>query len=301
VSTLESDLEAPAPELRLEPVLNRPDMPEANPVTGRDRRGVWLARLFLGVLGLLFALPMLWLILASVDSKASWSVELPHWTFQNFSKILSNNSGAMVNSVVLSVVSTLIATVTAVLAAYALSRKKIPLKRSFMLGVLFLSAVPIVILIVPVYQMFADLGWLSLIPTALFLAVTSLPFEIYLIKNFLDAVPRDLEEAARIENANTFQVLTKVVIPLAFPGITAAAIFGFITAWGSFLIPLVLIASPSQAPASIAVYGYMSSSEILYGDIAAFSLVFAVPVFILYAISGRAFSGGFILRAAVKG
>ena len=63
--------------------------------------------------------------------------------------------------------------------------------------------------------------------------MTSLPFEIYLMKNFIDAVPTDLEEAARIEGASTFQVLRKVVVPLALPGIAAASIFGFVNSWGS--------------------------------------------------------------------
>ena len=80
-------------------------------------------------------------------------------------------------------------------------------------------------------------GLLSIIPTAVFLSVTSLPFEIYLMKNFIDAVPEDLEEAARMERASTFQVLARVIVPLALPGIAAAAIFGFVNAWGSFIVP----------------------------------------------------------------
>jgi ABC-type sugar transport system permease subunit len=75
------------------------------------------------------------------------------------------------------------------------------------------------ILIIPIFELFSDLGWLSILPCALFLAVTMLPFEIYLIKNFIDAVPQDLEEAARMERAGTMQILLKVIGPLAMPGI----------------------------------------------------------------------------------
>src|SRR3954454_8150551 len=133
--------------------------------------------------------------------------------------------------------------------------------------VLFLSGVPLAILIIPVFQLFSLINWLSILPCALFLAVTTLPFEIYLIKNFIDAVPRDLEEAARMERASTFHILTRVVGPLALPGIGAAAIFGFVQAWVSFLIPLVLITSPSQQPGPTAIFGYIGSANVRYGEI----------------------------------
>ena len=187
------------------------------------------------------------------------------------------------------------------LAAYALSRRRIPWKGPLLLIVLFLTGVPLAILIIPIFELFSDLGWLSILPCALFLAVTTLPFEIYLIKNFIDAVPQDLEEAARMERAGTMQILLKVIGPLAMPGIAAAAIFGFVTAWGSFLIPLVLITSPNQQPGSIAIFGFIGAAHVQYGNIAAFSLVYAVPIFLLYALSSRLFRGGFVLSGAVRG
>ncbi len=135
----------------------------------------------------------------------------------------------------------------------------------------------------------------------IFLSVTSLPFEIYLMKNFIDAVPTDLEEAARIESASTFQVLRRVVVPLAMPGIAAASIFGFVNAWGSFVVPLILISPANQQPAPIAIYTFLTVPKPEYGNIAAYSLVFCVPVFILYAISSRLFREGFVLGGGVKG
>jgi multiple sugar transport system permease protein len=139
------------------------------------------------------------------------------------------------------------------------------------------------------------------LPTAVFLSVTSLPFEIYLMKNFIDAVPVDLEEAARMERASTFQVLRKVVIPIALPGIAAAAIFGFVNAWGSFVVPLILISNANQQPAPIAIYTFLTLPKAQFGNIAAYSLVFCIPVFVLYAASSRLFKEGFVLSGGVKG
>lgn len=276
--------------------------PPPNPPGRRSVGGKALSNALLALVGVVFLLPMLWLVFASLDSGASWSIEIPHLTGSHFVNALSgNNLRALINSLVLSVISTAIATVCAAMAAYALSRRRIPWKGPLLLVVLFLSGVPLAILIIPIFQMFSSINWLSILPCALFLAVTTLPFEIYLIKNFIDAVPHDLEEAARIERANTFHILTRVVGPLALPGIGAAAIFGFVQAWGSFLIPLVLITSPDQQPVPVAIFGYIGSANVRYGEIAAFSLVYAIPIFLLYALSSRLFRGGFVLGGAVKG
>ena len=170
-----------------------------------------------------------------------------------------------------------------------------------LLVVLLLSGVPMSILVIPIFQMFTDLGFLSIVPAGLFLAVTAMPFEIWLIKNFMDAIPYELEEAARIEQASTWQILTRVVGPLALPGIGAGAIYAFVNAWGSFIVPLLLISNASQQPGSVAIYDYIGSAVVRYGDIAAFSLLYSLPVFLLYAVMSRLFSGGFTLGGALKG
>ena len=279
-----------------------PEQPEANKETQNKKVRKTFSNGLLLIFGLLFLAPMIWLVFASLDSQATWAVEWPHFTMSNFHTVLSGTDlQALVNSLILAIVSTAIATTTGMLAAYSLSRRRIPFKGPLLLFVLFTSGVPLTILIVPLYQLFATYGLLSIVPTAIFLAVTSLPFEIYLMKNFIDAVPEDLEEAARMEKANTFQVLTRVIGPLALPGIAAAAIFGFVNAWGSFIVPLILISSSGQQPAPVAIFGFIGAANVRYGDIAAFSLVFCVPVFILYSLSARLFREGFVLGGAVKG
>lgn len=291
--------QAPAQE-QISPA--RVALPPPNPPVRRAWARSTASSTILTLMGLLFLAPMLWLVFASLDSRATWAIEWPHFTLGNFGQAVSSaDLQALVNSLVLAIVSTAISTFCATLAGYVLSRRRIPFKGPLLLAVLFLTGVPLTILIIPIYQMYASIGWLSLMPTAIFLAVTSMPFEIYLIKNFIDAVPADLEEAARMERASTMQILRRVVGPLALPGIGAAAIFGFVNSWGSFIVPLVLISSSSQQPGTVAIYGFIGAANVRYGDIAAFSLLFAVPVFVLYALSSRLFREGFVLRGAVKG
>ena len=279
-----------------------PGRPPANRAPRRQVAASTASHLLLAVIGLAFVLPMLWLLFAAFDAKASWGIEWPHLTLENFAATLhSTELQALANSLILSMVATAVATACALPSAYALSRRRIPFKGPILLGVLFLTGVPLAILIIPVYQMFAEIGWLSILPAGLFLAVTSLPFEIFLIKNFIDAVPQDLEEAARLERATTWQVLSRVVLPLATPGICAAAIFGFVNAWGSFIVPLILITAAGQQVGPIAIYNFVNGYEIHYGEIAAFSVVFALPVVILYGFASRFFREGFVLGGAVKG
>jgi multiple sugar transport system permease protein len=281
---------------------NAPVMPPENRQTQRTKVRTVSLHLILGGLGILFLAPMLWLFLAAIDKNASWGIEWPHFSLINFRHVLTGSLlHSLWNSVVLAVISTAIASVTGVFAAYALSRRKIPFKGPLLLFIIFSSGVPLAIMVIPVYEIFSRFGFLSILPTAVFLSVTSLPFEVYLMKNFIDAVPTDLEEAARMERASTFQVLRRVVIPLAMPGIAAASIFGFVNAWGSFVVPLILISPANQQPAPIAIYTFLTLPKAEFGNIAAYSLVFCVPVFILYAVSSRLFREGFVLGGGVKG
>jgi multiple sugar transport system permease protein len=279
-----------------------PILPAENRETQRTVVRSVTTHVVLGGIGLLFVAPMLWLLLASVDSQATYGVEWPHFSLVNFRHVLTGSLfHALFNSVVLAVVSTAIASVAGVFAAYSLSRRKIPFKGPLLLFIIFTSGVPLAIMVIPVYEMFSRFGLLTIFPTAVFLSVTSLPFEIYLMKNFIDAVPVDLEEAARMEKASTFQVLRLVIVPLALPGIAAAAIFGFVNAWGSFIVPLILISPANQQPAPIALYTFLTLPKAQFGNMAAYSLIFCVPVFILYAVSSRLFREGFVLGGGVKG
>ncbi|MDX8482566.1 carbohydrate ABC transporter permease [Mesorhizobium sp. VK24D] len=260
-----------------------------------------LVNLLLAVFGLFFVLPMLWLVLASVDAAASQQFKLPELTLQQFALALEPDKiQALVNSLIVSLIATVVATVPSTIAAYSFSRHRIPGKQGILLGIVFLSGVPISILIIPIYQLFEWADLLSLMPTGVFLGATAIPFEIYVIKNAIDAIPVDLEEAARIEQAGMVRILLRVVGPLCLPGIMAAAIYGFINTWGNFLPPLVLVSDTAQQPSPVEIYSFMTNNVINYGAIAAYSLIYTLPIILLYVAASRLFRGGFALGGAVK-
>ena len=267
------------------------------------RAGV-LVNLGLGLVGVAFTIPLLWLLLASIDSHASWNLRLPDLTASNFTAVLhSATLDPIWNSFYLAGVSTAITVVLAVLAGYALSKKAVPLRRVILIAILFTTGIPITMMIVPVYELFNSLGVLdSLLWTSLFLAASSLPFAIWLMKNFIDAVPDELEEAANMEGASSVRVLVRVIVPLVMPGIFVTAIVTFINSWGQFLIPFVLISNPGKLPGAIAVYQFLSQFvSPKFGQLAAYSLVFSLPVIILYLAMAKRLSGAFTFGGSIKG
>ena len=267
-----------------------------------ERRSALIGNGLLALLGIAFLAPLLWVFFASVDADASWSLAWPHFTLSHFHDVTRGSFlQSLVNTLVLSLIAACVSTVTAILGGYALSRRRIPFSDGLMVTILFLTGIPIAIIVVPVFQVFAKYNLLNLWATAVFLGVSSLPFALWLIKTGMDAVPKELEEAARIERANVLQVILHVTIPVALPSIFAALIYSFINAWGSFLPPLVLISDQNQITGPIRIYGLIGSSDVRYGDIAAFSIIYSLPVVVLYILMSRPFSGGFSMGGAVKG
>jgi multiple sugar transport system permease protein len=271
---------------------------------GRPRISKFAINTALGVLGIIFLLPIIWLVDAALNPHATQALQAPALSLSNFRAALAAGAGgAIKNSLYLAVLSTIVATAVSTLAAYALSRRRVPFKGSILLIVLFLTGLPVTLLLIPIYQIFVRLSWAnSPFYTSLVLSATSIPFAIWLLKNFIDQVPREFEEAAEIEGSSELRNLWKIVIPLSLPGILVAAILTFINSWGAFLIPLVLDATPGNTPGAVGIYQFMSANGVVqYGPLAAYAILFSAPVIVLYLICSRWLNGGFAFAGGVKG
>lgn len=278
--------------------------PYGAPLRRRTRRQRLALDGLLALVGIAFILPLLWLIDAAFNLNATQAMNLPTLTLSNFkAAIAAGAGGAIKNSLYLAIVSTIIATAVSILAAYALSRRRVPFKGLLLLGIIFLTGLPITLLLIPIYVMYVHLGWdNSPFYTSVALAATSVPFAIWLLKNFIDQVPREFEEAASIEGSGNLRILWKVVIPLSLPGICVAAILTFINSWGAFLLPLVIDANPQNTPGALGIYEFMSANgRVEFGPLAAYAILFSLPVIALYLISTRWLHGGFAFAGGVKG
>ena len=253
-----------------------------------------------------FALPLAWLVLASVDTRATLSIKLPeHFSLQNFTDVMTPQTAfvPLTNSLILSAGCAIITVVVAVLAAYPLSRYRMRINKPFLYGGLFGTCLPITAMMVPVYSLFVAFNLIdSMAGTILFLAATSLPMAIFMMKNFMDSVPVSLEEAAWVDGASMLKTLTRIVIPLMRPGLAVVFIFVFIGAWGNFFVPFILLLSPDKQPAAVSIFSFFGQyGTVAYGQLAAFSILYSVPVISLYVFVSRVLGGGSALAGAVKG
>ncbi|MEU1193933.1 carbohydrate ABC transporter permease [Streptomyces sp. NPDC005859] len=283
--------------------------PSAAPRTARRSRRHTertVANAVLALIAAVFLVPLLWLVLASLNGTAGLRVSTPDpVTLDNFRAVLNTDITyrPILNGLILCGGATALSVGCAVLAAYPLSRYESRYKRPFLLTILFATGLPITAVMVPVYAMFVQVNLIdTMYGTILFLGTSSLPFSIWLTKNFMDGVPLVLEEAAWTDGASGLQTLRRVVLPLMWPGITVVTIFTFLSMWGNFFVPFFLLLSPDQLPASVSILNFFGSrGTVEYGQLAAFSLVYSAPVVLLYVVMSRVLGGSSALGGALKG
>jgi ABC-type glycerol-3-phosphate transport system permease component len=251
------------------------------------------AYLVLVALALFAIVPFSWLALAAFDGQASIFVKVPQaWTLRNFVNLFANEGGLrlILNSLVYSGGATVVLVVVATMAGYVLSRYAFPGRRTLMLGMLLLRVIPPTAIIAPLYVIAASLGFLNTYyGVTLVLASWQLPLALWIMKGFFDTVPLQIEEAAWVDGATRLQAAFRVVLPLAGPGVGAAALIAFIGAWNEFLIPLVLISDPDKQPISLGLFrAYVSYTKVDWGFLAALSVVYVIPAVVFYVVARRA-------------
>ena len=274
-------------------------------INRRERKTI-IQYIVLVILALLFFVPLLWLLLASINPNANPTITMPkQFSLGNFAQIFTNpdNLRGFLNSFIIAGVTSVTVVVLALLASYPLSRYELRGKGKFLYAIIFMTSLPVNAILVPVFRMFIKLGLQdNLLSIALFMAATNMPYGIWMTKNFMDAVPVSLEEAARVDGANSIQVLKNVIIPLMKPGILTVLIYVFTGAWGNFFTPFILLQSTQKYPAAVRIYQYFNDGGIIeYGKLAAYSVVYMLPCIMLYAFAQKFMSQGFALSGGDKG
>ncbi len=254
--------------------------------------------------------PFYWMMVTGfrdVDFTYDTAFYPTHVTWDNFQTVFSTGNGnhfgrALVNSVVISSVATIIALLAGVFAAYALSRLRFKGKGLVLGFVLAASMFPGVALISPLFQLFTDIGWYGtyqalIIPDISF----ALPLAIYVLTAFFREMPWELEEAAKIDGATPGQAFRKVILPLAAPGIFTTAILTFIAAWNEFLIASQLSNDKTQ-PVTVAIASFTGSQphQEPYTAVMAAGTVVTIPLIIMVLAFQRQIVAG-LTAGGVKG
>jgi multiple sugar transport system permease protein len=290
-----------------------PEMTSTAPLAApRPRRVRLTGRLIASLLLLLiagaFIVPLLWVLLAAVngDPGQGISISWPRpFTLDNFRAVMTPETTyiPLVNGAVLCIGGTVVTMVCATLAAYPLSRYRSRLKRPFLVTILFSTGLPITAIMVPVYGLFVQLALDdSVVATMVFMATTALPISIWLTKNFMDGVPVELEEAAWTDGATPMQGLRRIIMPLMAPGLSVVAIYTFIGLWGNFFVPFILLLSPEKQPMSVTIYTFFGQyGQVVYGQLAAYALLYSLPSVLLYLVLNRRLGGAFAFGGGVKG
>lgn len=226
------------------------------------------------------------------------------WTVEQYEKLLGPTRSFLLwmrNSFVVSLVTPLISTLVAALAAYSLVRLNWKGSRAFSSAVFSAYLMPGVLLVIAIYQIFAKLGLTnSLYGLMLAYATFALPFAIWLMMGYYASIPRELEEAGLIDGCNRFQVFWRIVLPLTKPALMAIFLFGITNAWNEYLFAYVLISKQSLMTLPVGL-GLMIVGDVQpWGELTAASLLMAVPIFILYTFGQRFMVAG-LTAGAVKG
>jgi multiple sugar transport system permease protein len=253
--------------------------------------------LILIVLGLFFLVPLLWPLIASFNPVATLSLQLPsHPSLVNFTTIIGNGTVGLpfANSLILAVSTMVLSVILSGLAAYPLSRYQFRFKKLLMYFILFASALPVLALVTPLYAMYVTLNLQdTLLGCICFFVASALPFCTWLMKNFLDGVPVEMEEAAWIDGASTLETLWCILLPLAASGISVVGVWSFLGAWTNFFVPLIILQSQNLLPASVSIYTFFGAyGQVNYGQLAAFALLYALPAVALYTLVSRFFVKG---------
>jgi multiple sugar transport system permease protein len=289
-------------------------MTSMNPIIAtRKRKPVdvwrWLGRIFLVLMLLYTAVPMVWMLLTSIKSGFAALQFPPQWwpnepTLASYYKLLdpTNSVGQdflrfFWNSLFVSTTTTILAVIVAVPAAYAFSRFDFPGRKFLFFAVLLRNMFPAVIFLVPLFILMRLLGLVNTHGSLILTYLTfGLPLAIWLLKGFYDNIPYQLEQAARIDGATRFQAFLLIVMPLSVPGIIATAIYSFIGAWNEYIFAYTFLNRNEQLTLPVGIQRFFSENTTDFPGLMAASFMMSLPVVVLFLLLQRYF-----VRALTEG
>jgi N,N'-diacetylchitobiose transport system permease protein len=276
-------------------------------------------RFALNGIGLIVALvtlfPIFWMVSTAFKPSGELFSLTPHPvplhpTLRNFSEVMNGHAAGLGisfwvfarNSLFVTIVTVALASVVSLLAAVAVARFRFRFRATFLIMLLIVQMLPAQAMVIPLFIDFRGIGLLdSLVGLILIYSAQALPLSIWLLRNFVAAVPRDLEEAAAIDGAGPVRVFWRILFPLVAPGLVATSIFSFITAWNEFIFALTFLGT-DQGKYTLPIYVqyFFGRGTADWGGIMAASTLYTIPVMLFFLFVQRRMVGG-LVAGAVKG
>lgn len=280
------------------------------------RRGI-LINLAALALSLYILAPIIWLFISSISTKVELLSIPIHWipqnpTLDNYRKLLGildesiqgeipKFASAMRNSLIVALVSTALCLVISIFSAYAFSRMRFRGRNAGLMVIIALRMLPEIALVLPLFMIMQKL---HLADTKTYLVIVYsaflLPFAVWMLKSYFDSVPIALEEAALIDGASRPQIISKIIFPIALPGIITTAIFSILMAWDEFLFSLIFTSSENAKTLTVTISEFTSRHLVDYGMMTAGGMIAALPPIIFTLILQKYIISG-LADGAVKG
>jgi ABC-type glycerol-3-phosphate transport system permease component len=249
---------------------------------------------------IIVVLPFYWIFSSSVKAPQEIIARTPtiipnSFTLQHYDKLFGASEFPiyMWNSIIVSLGTMVITVILSTSAAYGLYRLRLPGRNFIFQTILITYAFPGILLLIPLYGMMSRVGIVDTLLSLVVINVTlAAPFAVWMMRAFLSGIPEEIEDAAALDGANSVQILLRVLLPLAAPGVASIAIFAFIMSWTEYMFASVLIISDDKRTLPVGLAGIIGQYQIDWGLLLAGASLTALPVIILFSFVGRSFVRG---------
>ncbi|WP_033442525.1 sugar ABC transporter permease [Saccharothrix sp. NRRL B-16314] len=262
------------------------------------------------VASLVAVFPVFWVLVTSFKPDAKAVETTPKLvndsSLDNYARILAGEKGDFLawfgNSVLIALMTTVLAVFLSATTGYAASRFRFPGKRSLMLSFLVVQMFPFAVLIVPLYNILLLLGLQGTsMGLVLVYCTTAVPFCTYMLKGYFDTIPNDIDEAGRVDGLSPFGVFWRLVLPLARPGLAVTAFYAFLTAWGEVAFASAFLSAADESKTlAVGLQVFVQQNRTEWGHLAAASILVAIPAIIVFYLVQRFLVTG-LSSGAVKG
>ena len=260
------------------------------------------------VVFIILMFPLYWMIVTALKTQTEiFSIPTPLWpknlTLEPFAEQLSASSDTLrgfKNSLIISVGATAISTVLAIPASYGLARFQFKAKKPLILFFLITQMLPSTLVLTSLYIMFSKMHILnSYVAPILADATLGIPFSIIILRTYFISIPKELDEAAKIDGCSHLQSFVKVMLPIAGPGVVVAAVFSFVYAWGDLIYGITFITDPTKRPITSSIYNYVQQYQTLWNSTMAFGIIAIFPVVLIFIFMQKYIVSG-LTNGAVK-
>lgn len=257
------------------------------------------------IVALLFLFPFYWMITGAFKTRFDLMAFVPQWvplhpTLENFARVTAGYGARwFLNSVITSTVYTLLSVTVCTMAGYSLAKKRYPGRQFFFTMFIVVMAIPKNTTLVPLFLLIKDLGMVDRF-SGLILPFIAWPFGIFLIRQFMQTLPNELFEAAKMDGASERYLFLRIVIPLVLPGIVCLSVFAFRDSWNDYFWQLIALKSTAMKTFPLGVAGLLDDMVVEYGILLAGSTIASLPIILLFLFFQRQFTAGIAL-SAIKG